>query len=260
MHLHQNVRPSPSEHGKKTMRTLNSSAGSHWPGIHWATPFVFLAAIFSASPATLAQEEQFDLVRTVHIFEEPRHRTVHSERNLRLLDVQINPGDTTLPHTHDFAILYTYISNGAGPLNGRVSSITDYVKEPLTHRVSNEGPGLFRILALGNTGAALPDNADDLPSGLPGEPTLENPWFRSYRLELAPGASTASFSHRNPSVVVQVSEGQAHVSRSDGITTELKAMGDWAWRDPGQSYQVRNMGSTTLTFVINEARRAESTQ
>lgn len=235
------------------MRTFFASSG-----VSRVSHFVILVASVFAASATPAQQEEFDLVRTVHIFEEPRHRTVHSEPHIRLLDVQINPGDTTLPHTHDFAILYTFISNGAGPQNGRVSSITDYVNEPLTHRVSNEGPGLFRILALGNTGAPMPDDADDLPSGLPGEPALENPWFRSYRLELAPGASTASFSYRNPSVVIQVSEGQAHVSRSDGITTELKTMGDWAWRDAGQSYQVRNVGDATLTLVINEARRPES--
>lgn len=87
---------------------------------------------------------QTDPVRVVNIIDEPRHRTVHMDGQIRLLDVQINPGDTTLPHTHDAAILYTFISNGAGPLFGRVSSIVSYVEEQYTHRVSNEGPGLSK--------------------------------------------------------------------------------------------------------------------
>jgi hypothetical protein len=66
--------------------------------------------------------------------------------------VQIQPGDTTLPHTHDSAILYTHLHGPTGPSSGRVISDTRYVQEPLTHEVSNEGPGLLHILALANYG------------------------------------------------------------------------------------------------------------
>jgi quercetin dioxygenase-like cupin family protein len=193
--------------------------------------------------------------RVVNIKQEPRHRTVHRDGDILLLDVQINPGDTTLPHTHDSAIMYTFISNGEGPLNGRVSANTDYVKENFTHQVSNEGPGLFRIIALANYGPGQTALTMGRPSGLSGEPQLENEWFRSYRVELAPGASTPLHTHGNPSVVVQVSDGLAHVTREDGITAELDAMGDWAWRDANSAFAVKNMGSTPVSVVINEARR-----
>lgn len=199
--------------------------------------------------------QQSDPVRVVNIVDEPRHRTVHRDGQIRLLDVQINPGDTTLPHTHDAAILYTFISNGAGPLFGRVSSIVSYVEEQYTHRVSNEGPGLFRIIALTSYGEAMPENHEDRPDGLDIEPQLENPWFRSYRIELAVGESTVLQTHQNPSVVIQVSDGKVHVSRADGITAELAAMGDWTWRHPGSAYQISNAGEQTVSVVINEARR-----
>ena len=172
--------------------------------------------------------------------------------NLRLLDVQINPGDTTLPHTHDSAILYTFISNGEGPLNGRVSSITTYVQEQYTHRVNNPGPGLFRIIALANYGpAVMAVDAGQIDLS----PQLENEWFRSYRLELAPGQSSASYLHTNPVAIVQVSDGVLHVSRGDGITHELKAMGDWAWREAGVSYQIHNRSNQSVSVVINEGKR-----
>jgi hypothetical protein len=113
-----------------------------------------------------------DPVRVVHILDEPRHRTVYQSDTYRLIDVQINPGDTTLPHTHDSAILYTFISNGQGPLNGRLSSVTTYVDEPFTHRVNNPGPGLFRIIALANSGDGVSEAAGDLPDGISQPPEL----------------------------------------------------------------------------------------
>lgn len=193
--------------------------------------------------------------RVVNILDEPRHRLMHTDGNIRVLDVQINPGDQTLYHTHDAAIMYTFISSGTGPSGGRVSSITDYVTENYTHQVSNEGPGLFRIIALTNYGPPMAALTSDRPSGMNGEPQLENLWFRSYRVTLAPGESTAMQTHHNPSLIVQVSDGITHVSRADGITAELTAMGSWAWRAAHTDYQVRNAGNTPVEVVINEARR-----
>jgi hypothetical protein len=217
-------------------------------------PLAVMTALCVATGSASAQEEEFDRVRTVHLLQEPRHRTMHVDGDIRVVDVQINPGDTTLPHIHDFAILYTFISNGEGPLNGRVSSITSYVTENLTHRVHNEGPGLFRIIALGNFGPAINDDSDR-PEGVSAAPELENPWFRSYRLELAPGESSPLRTPQNPGIIVQVSDGIVHVSRADGISNELTAMGDWAWRNADSPFQIRNAGQVPVTVVINEARR-----
>ncbi|MBT8146092.1 MAG: hypothetical protein KJN90_04520 [Gammaproteobacteria bacterium] len=212
--------------------------------------------LFSGVLVTLAaQEQDWGGARVVNILDEPRHRTMHRDGELYVLDVQINPGDQTLPHTHDAAIIYTFISNGDGPIGGRVSSNTDYVAENHTHRVSNEGPELFRIIAFTNYGAGIVNLSSDRPQGVAAEPQLENRWFRSYRVELAPGETTALQTHHNPSIVVQVTEGLTHVTRSDGITEELDTMGDWAWRDADSPFLLRNIGTEPVAVVINEARR-----
>jgi quercetin dioxygenase-like cupin family protein len=218
---------------------------------------LLVAAAWSAAGAepALAQAPQEFTSRIVNIRQEPRHRTVHRDGDVYLIDVQINPGDTTLAHTHDAAIMYTFISNGGGSQEGRVSSNTDYVSENFTHQVSNAGPNLFRIIELTNYGPPLAELTQDRPTGISVEPTLENEWFRSYRIELAPGATTTEQEHENPTVVVQVTDGKVHVSRPDGITAELDAQGDWAWRDPGNAFTIRNAGTTPVTVVVNEARR-----
>lgn len=204
---------------------------------------------------SIGQESQFDGKRIVPILQEPRHRTMHVDGDVYLLDVQINPGDMTLPHTHDAAILYTFISNGDGPLYGRVSGNTDYVDENFTHEVANEGTNLFRIIALTNYGAGVQNPATGKASGLRVEPQEENPWFRSYRLKLNPGEETPIQTFANPSVIVQATEGKVHVTRSDGITRELTAMGDWAWRDEKTPYKIINRSSEAIEVVVNEARR-----
>jgi len=192
--------------------------------------------------------------RTVVVHQEPRHRLVHEQGDLKLLDVQIMPGDTTLPHTHVSPIMYTFISSGEGPSGGRVSANTEYLTENYTHSVSNDGPNLFRIIALAHYGPAVANVTANRPEGLPGEPQLENEWFRSYRLELAPGEQTQVIRSRNPSVVVQVSDGHAEVTKEKGFGADLEKMGDWTWRDANSPYQIRNAGTTPLSVVVNEGR------
>lgn len=217
---------------------------------------IFATALLgSAASFTLfAQQDEFPGERIVHLFDEPRHRPVRQEDELFLLDVRLKPGDISFPHTHDQAILLTYISLAGGPQNGRVGVNIDYASEAFTHKVSNDGPGLFHIIALVHDGSGEPVTNNDQPTGMETEAEIENNWFRSYRYELAPGESTALQTHINPTFVVQGSEGIAHVSREDGITRELAHPGDWAWREADSSYQITNVGDAPVAIIVNEGR------
>jgi quercetin dioxygenase-like cupin family protein len=217
-----------------------------------------LLALSGSPTASLAAESTVtpgDPNRIVKILQEPRHRQVHRDGDIYVLDIQINPGDMTLQHTHDAAILYTFISSGKGSSDGRLSSNVDYVEKQFTHQVSNEGPGLFRIVALTNYGPPIQDLKNDRPKGVAEEPEIENPWLRAYSITLQPGKSTALQTHRNPSLIVQTGDGLLHVTREDGITSELTAMGQWAWRNANSPFQVHNKGATPVKITISEARR-----
>ncbi|MEX2131906.1 MAG: hypothetical protein WD772_10495 [Pseudohongiellaceae bacterium] len=201
-----------------------------------------------------AQEDEFAGEKVVHLLQEPRHRTVHQDGDLYLLDVQVNPGDESFAHVHDQAILLTYISTGAGPRDGSVSANVDYATTAITHKVGNNGPGLLRILAFVNGGNGIMRN-NDQPSGFSDAPQVENNWFRSWRFELAPGASTPMQKHQQTGFVAQGTPGVLHVTREDGITSELDAPGDWAWRNANVGYTVKNAGTAPVIVVINEGRR-----
>lgn len=208
------------------------------------------------SLTSVAQDQEFAGEKVVHLLQEPRHRTVHKQNGLFLLDVQINPGDTSFPHTHNQAILLTYINDENGPRFGELRSVPEYASKPLTHKVDNPGPGLLHIMALVNAGTGVPADTRDEPTGLEHLPTLENPWFRAYRLRLAPGETLPRQTHSNPTVIVQGSAGLLQVTRADGITHELSQAGDWAWRDAGAPFVIRNMSSNEVIVTINEGRRA----
>ena len=218
-----------------------------------AASFIFWTSEQLVWSAAAAQQTDFSDEKVVHLLEEPRHRTVHREGNLYLLDVQVNPGDISFAHLHNQPILLTSISSGGGPSNGNVRAIPEYYEEPLTHKVSNDGPGLLRIIALVNGGDGVND-IDDAPSGVNRDPDIFNPWFRSYRLELGPGEQTELRTHNNHTVVVQGSAGLVHVTREDGLDRELDSAGDWEWRKPGSSFLVKNMGSAPVIVAINEGR------
>lgn len=221
---------------------------------------LFLSLAGAAGTSSSASAQNADQLlpgsedQIVNILQEPRHRIVHHEGDVWVLDIQINPGDSTKQHTHDSAVLYNFISSGSGSSNGRLTSNTDYVTENYTHRAANEGPGLFRIIAVANYGQPHEDVTADRPSGLQGQPEIENPWFRAYRITLAPGQKTPILLHSSPAVIVQVTDGLAHVSRQDGITAELTGQGSWAWRDADSGYQITNMSSAPIELNITEPR------
>ncbi len=211
-----------------------------------------------AGPApdrALAQPQQdFRGQKIVHLLQEPRHRTVFRDGDVYLLDVQLNPGDVSFPHLHDAPLMTTSISTADGPGNGRVGVNIDYAERNYTHAISNAGPGLLRILALTSYHAGVAGDGD-APAGMTAEPDVENRWFRSYRLSLGPGEETPLQTHQQPTFVILVTPGEAHVTRADGITAELRAAGAWTYRAPGASFLIRNTGAAALELVVNEARR-----
>lgn len=216
--------------------------------------FVFvrgLAPLFAI--AALLSAGHLEAQRVVKVEQEPRHRVVVDHPEFKLLDVQILPGDTTLDHTHDSPILYTYISLGNGSAGGRVTANTRYAVQPFTHRVSNSGPDLFRIIALAHFGEGRVGH-DDRPDGMNVEPQLENEWFRSYRLELAPGQETGPITHKNPTFIILVSDGRTRVTKENGFGAELTKQGDWTMRESDSPFSIRNDAREPVSIVVNEAR------
>lgn len=221
----------------------------------------------------------------VPVHQEPHHHLIHDSASVRLLDIQIPPGSTTLYHTHDTAILYVPIARsqtrsqewgapdwgggGARPATTaaasavvppapsdrpqRVNSVTTYVDKAYTHRVNNIGPSLFRLFGIANRTAGANGAADDI-SGLSAKPELENNWYRAHRVVIRPGEATPPHQHATRVVVVMQTTGTA-VSESPAWHP-INGPGDYAWHTGAGDHVVRNRGAIEVELVEVEVRGA----
>ena len=240
-------------------------------------PLSGLALAWLAAAVVQGQE------KVVPVYDEPHHRMVFEAPSLRILNVRVEPGQTSGYHTHDSPILYVQLSSSqlrtetlgpapAGPPQGRgrgappaqaagqngpprpgrVSSTTSYVERPVTHRITNVGDRLFWLIAVLTR---LPGDESVTPeaAGFAGTPEFVNRWYRAYRFEVAPGAATTKHRHGAPVVIVQVTEGRA-VGEGAG-RYDLTEAGQWAYFDAGDEHEVRNTGGTPVELVEVEVRQ-----
>lgn len=208
----------------------------------------------------------------VPIHQEPRHRPVYEGLGFRVLDVQIPPGDTTLYHLHDAAILYTLVSasptdfqlvgsawNGTKPTDdpgwrpGDTRTDTGYVTQPVRHRVTNVGPGLFRLIAVVSTRRGAPGDSPSLTLEAPGKPELRSTWFRQARVPLPVQTVTAWHTSSTPLVVVQPFDSDVELETAAG-SRRLTAPGSFAAVAAGQRYRLRNTGKLPATLIIVQVR------
>jgi len=154
-----------------------------WATLALVSSVVTLIGGVTGQPAAAQQSTapQVSNVRVVPVHQEPRHRLIHSSDQMRVLDVQIQPGDTTLFHTHASAITYVTIGtsstdarslggewNGTVPRDpppgriGAVRGVQSYAEQPLTHQVTNVGSTLFRLIAIATrSGGVNPGSEPD---------------------------------------------------------------------------------------------------
>jgi mannose-6-phosphate isomerase-like protein (cupin superfamily) len=215
------------------------------------------------SRSTVAQVRS-TAVDTVPVFREPRHHVVFQNALVRVLDVRIPSGDTTLYHLHTNRHIGVVISSAStwhqtpgqpassvDTLADPVGSILDNAGEPLpyTHRVANADTVALRYVV----GQLLSSSGVDAPA-LPASSTLrldrETAGARVYIVTLAPGQSTEVHRHAQPGLTVEVGPGAL---RLEGTAPEAASphagAGTWWWRGAGTQHVLRNVGAQPLEVV-----------
>jgi quercetin dioxygenase-like cupin family protein len=187
---------------------------------------------------------------------ELRHHLVLETPTLRVMDVRIRPQDTTLYHHHEYTTLYVAVDvspTNAQPLGaawgvirppgvpdrmpGGVTIDSTYAATPLTHRVTNVGGSLFRLLAISVRSNEPVDHTGELP----GRVEATSSWFRQSRVALPPGETSGWYTSASSVLIVQPLAGRAEVI-TDAGARGLDAPGSWTLIAPGQRYRLRNAG------------------
>lgn len=200
----------------------------------------------------------------VPMHREPRHHMVLETPSLRIMDVRIRPQDTTLYHHHENTTLYVAIDvspTNAQPLGsawgtirpggardweaGDIAIDSSYAATPLTHRVTNVGTSLFRLLAITVRSNEPVRHTGDLPGRL----EATSSWFRQSRAVLAPGEVSGWYTSATTVLVVQPLAGQVEVITAAGASP-LGTPGAWKLVAPGERYRLRNAGPGSATALV----------
>lgn len=223
--------------------------------------------------ATLGAQ-QADKVVVVH--EEPHHRQVFQHGAVRVLDMQLPPGEMSAFHRHDWPVLLlgisaagaqtrsqvlgqewstpaapTAISPGTAPRMVRPTSTTAYAEKPVTHRLENLGTGVARNIVVVNESQG-DDSLTEQQAGFTAKPEVTNRWFRAYRIALSPGERTAAHQHSAPVVLVQVTDGKG--AGVGAMTWEFNTPGQWAFFEAGDPHAFANLGDGRLELIEVEVR------
>jgi len=208
--------------------------------------------------------------KIVMVQDEPRHHQVFHQGAVRILDVQITPGDVTLYHTHDTAILYVPISVsptdtqilgqewlGVKPTDRSrfegqvVAPDPSYAPRALTHRVKNVGDRLFRLIAITNGSAGTSRTS----GGPPGTAVLSSHWYAAANLEVGAGAASEWHTASMPTVIVAPTGGQVSVEDAKAARTLIEKPGSWSYVSRGDRYRVVNEGQVPVAVVIVETNQ-----
>ena len=219
------------------------------------------------------------LVRAqVPLSQEPRHRATFENSQLRILNINIPPGDTTLDHRHDFDIVTVAMTSGtntrqqpsgqpwspprAPRMLGDVN-VTEYTGKPQSHRVENVGKTAYQLFAVENLNKSG-WSAAPAAAGLATKLTNDARAFRIYDVRLVPReTSQTSHTHAVPTIAVLISG----IVMSDGPDKQAKANapapvglkqltepGQWILVPAGDTHHMVRLGTGEARVVEIEVR------
>ena len=230
---------------------------SRWVGL-------FLVSTFSVLDA------QVPLTR------EPRHRVIFENPQLRILDVNIPPGDTSLDHRHDRDIATVSMSGGTetriqntgqqwttrAPRPLGDATVAEYADKPGSHTVGNTGKSAYQLFAVENLKAGG-WTTTPAATGLATKLMTEARAFRIYDVRLGQQVSQTSHTHAVPTVAVLI----AGKIMSDGPDTHAKAnapaavglkqldeAGQWLLIPQGDTHHVVRLGTADARLLEIEIR------
>jgi hypothetical protein len=201
--------------------------------------------------------------KPVPVEREPHHKTVFKNQYVQVFRVQLDPGKTSLMHTHfhdDASVRLstaTVAADSPGqpigvpePVYPGLLSARDNEAKPHTHRVHNIGTTLFDVILVQILKRPVGASSRAVsPSG------AENSKMRVYRYDIGPGITTAQHAHARPFVLVAVTDiDQGTISPVRSIPGRLLKSGDIQWIDSKVTHSFANRGTAKAIVVEFELK------
>lgn len=198
----------------------------------------------------------------VEIKGEPRHHPKFENEFVKIWDVTVPGGDSTLWHAHrndnvvvTLAPAKLHIETlGRDPVDAEWKfGEVRFSKATYIHRAMNVGTTAFHNFTIELLKPAS-TNPPTLASEAAREPVLENDRVRVYRLSLAPGEAIATHTHPFPGVVVTMTATEIEVTADSKTVRHPVKENDVSWRAGGVTHSIKNVGQTRFEALDIELK------
>jgi hypothetical protein len=193
------------------------------------------------------------------VHDEPHHKTVLENQYVRLLDLNLLPGDTTLWHKHDAESVVIFLSNSIlaiqnlheEPLFGNIKAgdvvYRNYGEKPVVHRVWAAGQNSFRcMVAEINNSAAPTDSCTN--ASLPGAKLLwKQKRISAYHKDISKG-ETYTLTKSNCASLIFVYSGFLKIIHEGN--TRFFSEGSFVFIPPGASAEIDNTSQENASCVL----------
>lgn len=212
-----------------------------------------LAAILFSSSTLAAQ---------VQVSKEPRHKNALENKYLRLLDVNISPGDTTLFHIHSTPSVFLHFTNtmAGTQIKGQEwkkgqniagsASYRSFLNDTLVHRVSNCDTGAFHVTDIELLSPYTPARKlQPLPFIL----LFENEKVIAYRLTTEV-SNKQIIKNRGPMIAELVTGSDVILRNKKGKEISSLKAGKYVYIKPGNAFYFSATGNAAINMVLFEIK------
>lgn len=202
------------------------------------------------------------MVAQVQVSKEPRHKMVLENKYVRLLDVNIPPGDTSLFHIHSTPSVFLIFTNttvGAqvkgkdweiGKDSAGYTWYRSFINDTLVHRVSNCDTVPFHVT---DVELLTPYKPGSKPQPLPFPLLFENEKVFAYRL--AAGAfNKQMISGRGPMIAQLVKGSEVTLHNKKGKAISHVETGKYVYIKPAATFYFSAAEDTAINMVLFEIK------
>ncbi len=198
------------------------------------------------------------------VHEEPHHQPVFQNKEIRILNVLIAPGDTTqyhIHHTPSVFINFTSTLTGSQLQGGKASNgkstpgriLFENLAPPniRTHRVWNDDRDTFHVidveLLYKNSGfSQKPLTLPDLKL------EVDTAWVRAYRLTLLKGRDFELGNQKQSYILVSLNSAVVHTKQSGKAQDQILKPGSFMAIERGHKFSLKNNSDNTVQLVLLE--------
>ena len=196
----------------------------------------------------------------VQVRNEPRHHNVFENEFIRILDVHLGPGDTTLYHLHNTPsvfIVFTNTNVGSqliGQQSQKGANITgevsyDNLNTPRTHRVWNADTSWFHVMDIELTSTKQKKNIADLQNSAL-KLLFNKQQVNGYNLELKAATNIQLPPSTDGYLLISKSESIIEFKIDEAVQDRIMKPSHYIWVEAGKKISIKNMDSKAANFVL----------